>query len=124
MNPKHIHILQHALGLDDFGQGRAYRNHYATGPECDSFADCTALADAGLMKAHGAVSMWGGMHGFTVTDAGRAAIREHSPKPPKLTRGQRRYREYLSADSGATFCEFLKWRHANKHRLAELGYST
>lgn len=40
-----------------------------------------------------------------------------------MTRSQKRYQEFLSADSGLTFFEFLKWRHANKERLVELGYT-
>lgn len=40
-----------------------------------------------------------------------------------MTRSQKRYREFVEADSGLTFFEFLKWRHANKERLVELGYA-
>ena len=118
MNATHLHILQHSLGLDEHGQGKAYRNHYVTGPGCDSFDDCAALAAQGLMKDHGPQGeMTGGMHCFTVTEAGRAAVKEHSPAPPKLTRSQRMYREYLAADCGYPFGEYLKWRHANRDRL-------
>lgn len=123
ITPKQLHILQHSLGLDEYGQGKAYRNHYATGPECDSFDDCKALEVTGLMKDHGVVSMWGTLHGFTVTDAGKAAIRQHSPVPPKKTRAQQRYQEFLEADGDMSFGEYLKWRHANKHQLVELGYT-
>jgi hypothetical protein len=123
LTPKQLHILQHSLGLDEYGQGKAFRNHYATGPECDSFNDCKALEAAGLMKDHGVVSMWGALHGFTVTDAGKAAIRQQSPVPPKKTRAQQRYQEFLEADSSMTFGEYLKWRHANRNRLVELGYT-
>lgn len=120
MTPKQLHILRHSLGIDDKGRGRAYRNHFATGPDSDDFADCSALAAAGLMKDHGQISMWGGMHGFTVTDAGKAVVQDHMPK---LTRGQRMYREFQDADCGMSFGEYLKWRHANRDRLASLGYS-
>ncbi len=123
MTPNQLHILQHSLGLDDHGQGKPYRNHYATEPTCDSYEDCAALVALGFMQDRGAISIWGGLHAFVVTEAGKIAVRKHSPAPPKLTRSQKRYREYLSADSGATFGEFLKWRQANKHRLVELGYA-
>lgn len=120
MNPRHLHILQHSLGLDEHGQGTPYRNHYATGPECDSYADCQALAALGLMKDHGKVAMWGNLHGFTVTDEGKVAVRLHSPKPPKLTRGQKLYREFLDADCSMEFGEYLRWRWANRHEIAAL----
>lgn len=45
----------------------------------------------------------------TVTEAGKAAMLEQSPKPPKLTRGQKRYRRFLDADTGESFGEWLKW---------------
>lgn len=111
LTAEQLHILQHSLGVDEYCRGRAYRNHYVTGPGCDGFNDCRALADAGLMKDHGKQGeLTGGMHCFTVTDAGRAAVREQSPQPPKLTAGQRRYREFLDADCGVSFGEWLKFR--------------
>lgn len=117
ITPKQLHILRHSLGVDDNGRGGGYRNHFATSPESDDFADCSALAAVGLMKDHGPVLMWGGMHGFTVTDAGKAVVRENAPK---LTRGQRIYQEYLEADSDMSFGEYLKWRHANRERIKAL----
>lgn len=108
MTPKQLHILQHSLGLDEYGRGRGYRNHYAIGSESDRFEDCQALAAAGLMKDHGKLSMWGGMHGFTVTDAGKEAIRQHSPTPPKISRARARYLQFLDADSDCSFGEWLK----------------
>jgi hypothetical protein len=34
-------------------------------------------------------------------------MKEHSPKPPKLSRSQIRYREFLNADCGMTFKEWI-----------------
>lgn len=131
MNPEHLHILQHSLGCDEHGQSQTklrdegdgcfgyYRNRYVSDPT----PDLIAMVSAGLLEDRGAYDVAGGMHYYRVTAAGVAAMKQHSPKPPVLTRGQKRYREFLSADSGWTFGEFLKWRHANKHRLAELGYT-
>ncbi len=45
-----LHILQHSLGLDQFGEGRQYRNHFAAGPGGQDFADCVALTEMGLSK--------------------------------------------------------------------------
>lgn len=41
-------------------------------------------------------------------------------EPRKMTKAQARYREFLDADSGLTFVEHLKWRHANRERIAAL----
>ena len=42
-----------------------------------------------------------------VTDAGIEAMQAASPKPPKLTKSQERYRRYLAADLGVSFREWL-----------------
>jgi hypothetical protein len=102
-----LEILQHALGLDRYGCGSGYRNHFVTGPGTPDFEQCRELAAQGLMEDHGVHPMCGGSHLFTVTEAGRRYVRDHSRKPPKLTRSQRRYRDYLAADSGLSFREWL-----------------
>ena len=43
-----------------------------------------------------------------VTEAGKQAVRDESPPPPKLTRSQKRYRRFLNADTGRPFREWLK----------------
>lgn len=106
---KPLHILQHALGLDQHGQGKSYRNHFITGPGSTDYDACIALANSGLMKHHAGNPLSGGDDVFTVTDAGRQHVRDTSPKPPKLTRGQRRYRAFLAADSGLTFNQWLRY---------------
>lgn len=110
MKPELLHILQHSLGVNQYGQGQQYRNHYAIGPECDTFALCVELAGMGLMEDKGPVEMWGGMHGFIVTDAGRRAMSDASPLPPKISRGRQRYHDFLRADCGMKFIEWLKAR--------------
>jgi hypothetical protein len=89
MKPELLHILQHSLGVDQYGQGQQYRNHYAIGQECDTFSLCVELAGMGFMEDTGKVAMWGGLHGFIVTDAGRRAMSEASPLPAKLSRSQK-----------------------------------
>jgi hypothetical protein len=113
MKPELLHILQHSLGVDQYGRGAQYRNHYVAGPGSNDFFNCLALCANGLMKDRGAQSMCGGMHYFQVTEEGKRAMREHSPNPPKLTRSQKRYREFIdsgAADVGMTFREFLMKR--------------
>jgi hypothetical protein len=101
-------ILQHSLGVDEFGRGAQHRSHFVTGAGSDDHPTCMALTERGLMKRwDGATLQFGGDDFFRVTDAGRAFVAEHSPPPPKLTRSQRRYQRYLDADSSLTFREWL-----------------
>jgi hypothetical protein len=123
LTPEQLHILQHSLGCDQYGQtahransddhfGRYYRNHYVSDPT----PDLRALVNAGFMKDYPPSELYGGQdyHCYTVTEAGLTAMLEQSPKPPKLTRAQKRYQEYLDADCGMTFGEWLKRREAYK----------
>jgi hypothetical protein len=114
---KQLQILQHSMGLDQYGQGTRYRNHFCTGPESSDFADCQALTERGLMIDHGPRKMFGGAHLFSVTPEGDDYIAQHSPKPPKLTRGQQRYRDYLKvADCFESFGSYLKYKaHQSRH---------
>ncbi len=108
MTPSQLQILQHALGVDRYGQGKRYRSHFCTGPECNNWDDCQALVAADLMQEHKSSQLSGGNSIFTVTGSGVLAMITESPAPPKLTRSQKRYQEWLDADNGMTFCEFIK----------------
>lgn len=102
-----LHILQHSLGVDQYGQGDQYRDHFVTGECSDDHPTCMALVADGLMRRWPAVKVYGEMDLFRVTDAGRAYVREHSPEPPKLTSGQRRYQRWL--DGAADWMTFGEW---------------
>tara|TARA_R110002050_G_scaffold191532_6_gene326336 strand:- start:4240 stop:4638 length:399 start_codon:yes stop_codon:yes gene_type:complete len=128
LTPKQLHILQHSLGCDQFGQSKHrgrdehdgcfgfYRNRYVCGPR----AEIAELVVAGLMKDYGPQSIASGMHCFAVTRAGILAMDEQSPNPPKLTKGQQRYRAYLRADYwNGTFLEFCRWMDARKREGLE-----
>lgn len=107
-----LEILQHSLGLDEYGQGRAYRNYYVSGEGCTGWDTLLDLERRGLLKRHPMPSaLTGGGVCFTVTEAGRRYIAEHSPKPPKLTRSQRRYRDFIAEDCGLRFGEWLRSRN-------------
>lgn len=108
MTPEMLHILQHSLGVDQYGRGTQYRNRYVIGPDSDEFLTCQLMAIDGLLKDHGPQTIAGGMHCFTVTEIGKREMTKHSPAPPKLTRSQERYRRWLKADCGLTFRDFLK----------------
>lgn len=107
LTPEQLHILQHSLGVDRYGRGDQYRNHFCTGPESKDFDLCNELVALELMRDGGPRKVMGGMHVFTVTPAGIDAVAFQSPEPPKLTRSQKRYREYLAADCGFSFAEWL-----------------
>jgi hypothetical protein len=118
-----LHILQHALGLDGHGRGNSYRNYFVTGAGSTDFPHCTALVEAGLMRRTVGNSITGGDDVFRVTDAGCAYVAEHSPPPPKLTRSARRYQQFLDADSGLSFTEWLGARTRRERADAAAGAS-
>lgn len=110
-----LHILQHSLGVDQYGRGSMYRRHFVTDADGPDGKLCLQLCELGYMVNHGKRmgELTGGSDLFLVTDAGKEAVRSESPKPPpqpKLSRSQRRYQEFLDADSGLTFHEWLKSR--------------
>lgn len=110
MDAKQLHILQHSLGLDQYGRGTMYRSHFVTGEGSMDHADCMALVEAGYMGVRKNHPLAGGDDGFWVTEAGKVAVVEHSPSPPKLTRSQQTYRDWLSYDSSMSFIEYAKWK--------------
>jgi len=108
---EHLHILQHSLGLDDYGQGRQYRNHFVTGPGSKDWDACRALTEAGLMtenKGHSLLT--DGDSVFYVTPAGIEFVAKNSPMPPKVPRDRRRYLAFLDLTEccpDLTFKQFL-----------------
>lgn len=113
-----IEILQHARGLDQYGRGDPYRNHFCTGPGSRDFDACQELVGQGLMTDHGAHGeLSGGMHVFSVTAAGDDHIARHSPPAPKVTRSQQRYLDYLNADGCfRSFGEYLRYTTGEKEK--------
>ena len=68
-----LHILRHSLGLDMYGLGVSYRNHYCSRPTCDSYPICQQLVERGLMfERHNP----DGYSMFVVSEAGLAIARE------------------------------------------------
>ena len=111
MTPEQLGILQHALGADEYGRGKDVghgefnRNHF-----CADKADeqtCRDLVALGYMREHRHTELFP-YYNCTVTDAGKAAMIAASPEPPKLTRSQKRYRDFLDTDNGERFGEWLK----------------
>jgi hypothetical protein len=80
-----------------------YRNHFCAGG--DDEAICRELVALGYMTTF--EREWLPYFNCVVTEAGKAAMLADSPKPPKLTRSQIRYRRFLDADTGESFREWL-----------------
>lgn len=106
MTKEQLHILQHSLGVDEYGQGRMYRDHFAAGGSDEII--CRELIALGYMRQVATTEVFPDFN-CRVTPEGKEVVRRESPKPPKLTRSQQRYRRFLDADSGQSFREFLRW---------------
>jgi hypothetical protein len=103
-----LSVLQHALGVDQFGSGVQYRNHFVSGTGHDSYDACCAAVDQGLMTRRESQMLGDNGSYFHATDAGKRWMVDNSPHPPKLTRSQRRYQRYIDADSSMSFHKWLK----------------
>jgi hypothetical protein len=66
------------------------------------------LVEQGLMARRAGSQLTGGDDLFFVTEAGKVFVRDNSPAPPKLSRGQLRYQDWLAADTGTPFGEWIK----------------
>lgn len=119
MKPELLQILQHSLGLDQYGLGRRYRNHFVAGGD-DEFK-CRELVVLGFMcEVRMASELTGELPCFAVTKAGVEAIKVNSPAAPKLTRGQQRYKRYLQyCECFKSFLDFCYWDAA--YRKSENG---
>ncbi len=115
---RELHCLRHALGLDDNGNGREYRNYYATDPGDKTIF---ALEKLGDMEAYTTMDTSSGLVYYRVTDKGKARVK--ACRPPPLSRSKKRYRMFLETDSGLSFLEWLKGpcRESEK-RSAETDY--
>lgn len=116
-----LQILQHSLGCDEFGRSRTDRNHFMTDVDSKDGPTCLELVALGLMSNTGPVEWCGGMNLFRVTDEGREQMRLQSPQPPpekKLTRGERRYLDYIRADCGLSFREWLGIKNVRRKKVS------
>lgn len=111
-----LHILQHSLGVGDYGDKQSYRNHFVTGEGCSDYQICQALVEKGLMKIRPMNKMLtGGDDCFVVTPKGIDYVALNSPQrppEPKLTRSQKNYRDYLAADCDFSFGEWMRFPKA------------
>jgi len=109
MTKEELHILQHSLGVDQYGQGNQYRNNFYTDPKSPDGIICEKLVDMGMMfRGDRSWDKDGDMKYYMVTKDGMWEVQEQSPDPPKLTRSQLRYKKYLDCDTDLRFGEWLK----------------
>ncbi len=117
LTARQLEILQHALGADQYGryaEGYRYRNHFCAGGDDETI--CRELVAIGYMTTFERSYL--PYYNCTVTQAGETAMFNESPKPPKLTRAQKRYRAFLKADTGESFGEWLRdQRYAIRERV-------
>lgn len=92
MTHQQLEILQHALGVDEYGRGQQYRDHFAAGGE--DIPICQELIALGYMRQVATTAVFQDFN-CRVTEEGKAAMLRESPAPPVLTRGQKRYRHWL-----------------------------
>lgn len=111
-----LHILQHALGLDQFGRGEPYRNHFVTGEGSIDHPICMEAVRAGLMERRAGNPITGDMDLFLVEDAGRQYVAANSPPPPKLTASQQRYRDWLDVSDvcDLSFIDYCRLKSAER----------
>jgi hypothetical protein len=109
MDAPQLQILQHSLGLDEYGKGKAYRNHFCAGDRDEDV--CRSLVTLGFMREGRASDLTGYDPVFFVTEAGEAAVRSQSPIPPRVSPGRARYLRWIEvADCFPAwrFGDFLK----------------
>ena len=107
-----LSILQRSLGLNEYGEGRAFRNNFVAGGD-DTIRICRVAVALGYMVEKPASELTGGDPLFIVTATGREFISATSPvRPPvpKLSRSQVRYRRFLEYGDGFdSFLAFCRW---------------
>lgn len=130
MNPEHLHILQHALGLDQYartGRGpnatrytgaETYRNNFVTTDNSDDGSACNEMVAGGLMVRRAMnPAVFGEQALFAVTDAGKEYVMTHSPRAPKVSRSAARYARFLELTDvwpDFTFRQFIDWERRQK----------
>ena len=119
MTPRQLEILQHALGVDQYGRTpKGYtpytRNFFCAGAKDEP--DCRELVALGYMEQRRTTNLFPYFN-CAVTPGGIKAMHEASPKAPKLTRSQLRYRSFLDADSGMSFRDWMRYEQNSRFKV-------
>jgi hypothetical protein len=129
-----LHLLHHTLGVTP-ERRESYRNHFVAGVGHHDQSDLEALEMAGFMKRVATPKFLDdGDVVFQVTNAGRDYALYHLPPAPPVPK-KSRYSEYLNADTGYSFADFLDinkpqlqtkygWRRSEKTTYRFVRYTT
>jgi hypothetical protein len=121
MTPQQLEILQHALGVDEYGRSPRGFSDFTRNYICADGEDeqtCRELVAIGLMAQRRTTESFPYFN-CVVTDEGIAAMRKESPQAPKISRARQRYLDFLDwADAyGGTFRDYLRWRKETPEAL-------
>ena len=106
VTPYQIDLLHHCLGLSQ-SHRHACRNHFVAGTGHHDMPHLEKLEQAGLINRMPAPGFCDAADiVFSVTESGKKVAMDNL-KPPKPPRKKSRYSEYLSADCGESFSEFI-----------------
>jgi hypothetical protein len=97
-----IRLMQHSLGIN-VDRREPFRNHFVAGEGHADLPDLELLEQLGLMSRRTLSDAWGGGYCYHVTESGKALAIRELPAEPKRTR----YDEFLEADCGEKFGEFI-----------------
>jgi len=111
---KQLDLMRHALGYNY--SPRHDRNNFCAGIGTEDHGEILKLCEAGLMRAGRTINE-GTSRYYVVTDEGHAMVSARQPPAPKLTRSQKRYREWLQAEVGCSFREWLGIKSKAKRAL-------
>ena len=109
-----LDIIEHATGRNY--TPRRDRNYFLAGEGSEDLALGRSLADRGFMRGGQSIGWCASDTHFAVTPQGEAAYFAQR-KPKTLSRGQRRYRDWLSEDGPLKFGEWLKQRQYDRQGL-------
>lgn len=114
LSKEQLQVLQHSIGADQYGRRERHgeRNFFGTDKDGNDGIVCESLVALGLMESLGYRELYQETV-YRVTGRGIDAVAKFSPSPPKLTRGQQRYLDYIREESSLSFGEWLK---CLKHR--------
>lgn len=110
-----LELMRHALGLNY--KPISYRNYFVTSKQSTDYSTIALLLEVGYMTEGRKLGFLPESDSYYyVTEAGKQFVNQHTPALEKLTRSQRRYRTYLSADSGERFGDWLKNKYWDNYR--------
>jgi hypothetical protein len=113
-------ILHHTLGLSDYRVKESYRNHFVASDGHHDIEVIDRLCKSGLMEERKAPGFCSDeTRVFIVTEAGKKVAYETRPKPPNMTRGQKRYQKYLDSDCCQSFGDWLKDPYWDEYRATQ-----